>query len=138
MSKALNKGSVFVTDGVSVGSSYYIGGVLGYNDAEGSNYVSELKNEGTVKGYSYVGGVIGCNASGQIIVDAINNGNISGLDSVGGILGYYYCDDDMLLENTNNSGTITGRTAVGGIVGMGGRRVYVRTSQCRYWMCICQ
>ena len=24
----LNKGSVFVTDGVSVGSSYYIGGVL--------------------------------------------------------------------------------------------------------------
>lgn len=49
MSKALNKGSVFVTDGVSVGSSYYIGGVLGYNDAEGSNYVSELKNEGTVK-----------------------------------------------------------------------------------------
>lgn len=120
VSKALNKGSVFVTDGVSVGSSYYIGGVLGYNDAEGSNYVSELKNEGTVKGYSYVGGVIGCNASGQIIVDAINNGNISGLDSVGGILGYYYCDDDMLLENTNNSGTITGRTAVGGIVGMGG------------------
>ena len=95
MSKALNKGSVFVTDGVSVGSSYYIGGVLGYNDAEGSNYVSELKNEGTVKGYSYVGGVIGCNASGQIIVDAINNGNISGLDSVGGILGYYYCDDDI-------------------------------------------
>ena len=63
MSKALNKGSVFVTDGVSVGSSYYIGGVLGYNDAEGSNYVSELKNEGTVKGYSYVGGVIGCNAA---------------------------------------------------------------------------
>ena len=62
VSKALNKGSVFVTDGVSVGSSYYIGGVLGYNDAEGSNYVSELKNEGTVKGYSYVGGVIGCNA----------------------------------------------------------------------------
>ena len=120
VSKALNKGSVFVTDGVSVSSSYYIGGVLGYNDAEGSNYVSELKNEGTVKGYSYVGGVIGCNASGKIIVDAINNGNISGLDSVGGILGYYYCDDDMLLENTNNSGTITGRTAVGGIVGMGG------------------
>ena len=98
VSKALNKGSVFVTDGVSVGSSYYIGGVLGYNDAEGSNYVSELKNEGTVKGYSYVGGVIGCNASGQIIVDAINNGNISGLDSVGGILGYYYCDDDMLFR----------------------------------------
>ena len=92
-----------------------------------------------LKGYSYVGGVIGCNASGQIIVDAINNGNISGLDSVWGeILGYYYCDDDMLLENTNNSGTITGRTAVGGIVGIGGRRVYVRTSQCRYWMCICQ
>ena len=45
---------------------------------------SELKNEGTVKGYSYVGGVIGCNASGQIIVDAINNGNISGLDRCGG------------------------------------------------------
>lgn len=115
VSKALNKGSVFVTDGVSVGSSYYIGGVLGYNDAEGSNYVSELKNEGTVKGYSYVGGVIGCNASGKIIVDAINNGNISGLDSVGGILGVG--TSSKSIDNVLNTGTVQGRDQVGGIIG---------------------
>lgn len=115
VSKALNKGSVFVTDGVSVGSSYYIGGVLGYNDAEGSNYVSELKNEGTVKGYSYVGGVIGCNASGKIIVDAINNGNISGLDSVGGIIGVG--TSSKSIDNVLNTGTVQGRDQVGGIIG---------------------
>lgn len=117
---AVNKGDVSVTAGVSAGSSYYIGGVLGYNAAVGENYVSDLRNEGEVTGYSYVGGVIGCNVSGKAITDVVNEGNVSGLDSVGGILGYYYCNDDMVLENTKNSGDIKGRTAVGGIVGMGG------------------
>ena len=115
----------------SVSGNSTVGGIVGQNNGnisdgindgsiKGNELVGGICGQNKVNGYSYVGGVIGCNASGQIIVDAINNGNISGLDSVGGILGYYYCDDDMLLENTNNSGTITGRTAVGGIVGMGG------------------
>lgn len=118
--KAVNKGSVSVINGISTGNSYYIGGILGSNDADGENYVSDLRNEGEVTGYSYVGGVIGCNASGKAINDVANEGNVSGLDSVGGILGYYYCDDDMVLGNAKNSGDIKGRTAVGGIVGMGG------------------
>lgn len=128
------------------GQGIYVGGLMGYLDlqpavrSESGNYdtaeayIKNLVNNGDVKGYSYVGGIIGGTTyywdNGCYHVTATfeaiqNSGNISaGADYVGGIAGYLSGDVggvggslSWCIYDSNNQGSVSGNANVGGLFG---------------------
>ncbi len=110
-----------VFSGARTSTGDYVGALAGFIAADDNNKLSgHFKNECTVVGTKYVGGLIGQisgTATNYIVVDGLENiAKIAGSsDYVGGIFG---AAQFMKLENyVKNSGTISGANNVGGLIG---------------------
>ena len=83
-----------------------------------SGKVQNLTVSGSVKGHSYVGGVVGYNNGGTVTGCIFSgSGSVSGSYSVGGVVGRNF---DGTVENCYNTGSVNGSAdsrAVGGVVG---------------------
>ena len=109
-----NTGSV---SGRDSGTSNYVGGVVGYNISSGS--VENCYNTGSVSGNSYVGGVVGWNASGTV-KNCYNTGAVNSSGNyVGGVAGYNSGSSGGSgnVKNCYNTGTVSDGTTSGGVVG---------------------
>ncbi|MBQ6262079.1 MAG: InlB B-repeat-containing protein [Clostridia bacterium] len=99
-----------LSGGTVTGSDERTGGVIGYLDANGK--AEHVRNEGTVIGARYVGGLIGmakCEVNGLT-----NDGSVTGGEYAGGIAGY--CD--VVTACTNNGAVMSLTNGnIGGIVG---------------------
>ena len=109
-----------IVDG-TVNSTYnYAAGVCAkINGGQGSK-ITNCTNKATVKGVSYVGGVVGyCDGktvNGVIVSASKNYADITGTDhSVGGVIGGAL--DYSSVSNCSNDGAISGRHRVGGVLG---------------------
>ena len=108
--------SLGVTNGGTRGS-YYVGGVIGYNEGN----LNSAYNESIVSGYQYVGGIIGSNSNTSTLTNAVNAAAVTGRDQepqaiskyVGGLIG----SNGGNVTNGRNNGEITGNQYVGGLVG---------------------
>ena len=117
---------------VNAPDSSNIGGVAG-NVAIAGNFTFEsCKNEATVNGKDYVGGIVGCwndvrsdyySSYALTLQTFENTGNITGEDYVGGIAGQVNANNpdrysiSLTASDFKNSGSIVGGTYVGGIFG---------------------
>lgn len=98
-----------------------VGGLVGYN--EGS--VTNGRNNGTITGVKYVGGMVGSNEAGATLKNLVNDSSaaITGEQYVGGIAGdnagIITTGNEETDETVNliNRGTITGQQYVGGVAG---------------------
>lgn len=110
----------------------YVGGIMGYTDASGSTSMSNLKNEASIKGKDYVGGIIGSwNVSTRkysnytVNIDSFDNtGSVAGTgDYVGGLFGHMYFNEGnsytVFMTELHNSANISGKAYVGGLIGYG-------------------
>ena len=106
--------NVGVIDSYFKGSDY-IGGVCGYNHAEGDFSQATIENcynTGTVSGnFDTVGGV--CGSNGGKITGCYNTGTVSGNSNVGGVCGY----GTATIENCYNTGSVSGNIYIGGVCG---------------------
>lgn len=97
-------------------NSYYIGGLVGFND---SGTISDVYAAGNVsaKEHSYhVGGLVGYNDGGTIS-DVYAAGSVSASEDsyhVGGLIGY---NDTGTISGSYSSGNVNGTSYVGGLVG---------------------
>lgn len=113
-------------------ATYYVGGILGYNDSPGKLTMKRVYNNGRIqKGIQNVGGIIGCldNGSGPAELDQlINFGDVDYQDlNDGGMDGYEYggligeadmnSGSSLSLTNSSNYGNINGRFSLGGLIG---------------------
>ncbi|MBP5405149.1 MAG: hypothetical protein J6Y74_04305 [Clostridia bacterium] len=113
---------------------YYIAGVVGLLNPEKGSSVKQCKNDSSVIGNYYVGGIIGSlkikaddwNNWDVSVSDNENNGEISGSGNyVGGIFGsavgwsYSSYTHTITLSSCNNKKEISGNDYTGGIVGYG-------------------
>ena len=111
-----NTGSVenSYNTGTVTGTDDYVGGVVGYNISSGT--VENCYNTGSVSGNSYVGGVVGWNASGTV-TNCYNTGAVNSSGNyVGGVAGYN-SGSNGTVENCYNTGTVSDGTTSGGVVG---------------------
>ena len=100
------------------GSGNKVGGLLGTNTGS----VTNGRNNGTITGTNYVGGLVGDNASANsILTNLVNDSSaeILGEEYVGGIAGSNSgtITADEKNDNLVNRGSITGVQYVGGITG---------------------
>lgn len=102
------------TTGTATNASQYVGGLIGVN----SGNVSNGRNNGTITGTEYVGGMVGSNAAGSTLTNLVNDSSadITGEKYVGGIAGSN-AGTITADENLINRGSITGQNYVGGIAG---------------------
>ena len=84
----------------------YVGGIVGWNQ---SGTIKNCSFNGKVTGINSVGGISG---SAGTIMNSFNTGEVTGLQYVGGIIGY-----SGTIENCYNSGNIKGDLYVGGLGG---------------------
>lgn len=111
---------VIINDGtltdIDITNGQFIGGIVGYNNANAEILNSHNKQE--IKGGKYVGGIAGINNSligGEN--GSSNSGSVTGTgDYVGGIVGASKANKNTI-ENCNNSGDVSGASYVGGIAG---------------------
>lgn len=99
--------------------SEYVGGLVGTN----SGSVTNGRNNGTITGTNYVGGMVGNNADEHsILTNLVNDSSaeILGVEYVGGIAGKNRGTITADRENNNliNRGSITGHKYVGGVAGL--------------------
>lgn len=95
--------------GGTVKGSSYVGGLLG------KNYYAQISNcysNANVRGTNYLGGIVGYTTEG-IITQCFNAGLINGSTYIGGITGY--CNHE--LNYCYNAGAISGSSRLGGVVG---------------------
>lgn len=100
-----------------------VGGLVGTNTGS----VTNGRNNGTITGTNYVGGLVGDNADeNSILTNLVNDSSaeITGIENVGGIAGNNEgtittgkADDEDEKANLINRGSITGHTNVGGVAG---------------------
>lgn len=113
-------------------ATYYVGGILGYDDSSGKLIMKRVYNNGRIqKGIQNVGGIIGRldNGSGPAELDQlINFGDVDYQDlDDGGMNGYEYggligeadmnSGSPLSLTNSSNYGNIRGRFSLGGLIG---------------------
>lgn len=106
-----------VNKGIIQATGNYAGGIFG--KTEGNVSINDAKNENSVFGKEYVGGVVGAmtdRASGITLAD--NKGSVSGTRYVGGIVGDA---QDASLYNLTNSGSVMATVYFGGVAGIAGR-----------------
>ena len=97
-------------------------GLFGYLSTDGDNKgtVKDLSVSGSVKGNSYVGGVVGYNNGGTVtgcIFSGSGSVSVTGNNYVGGIVG----DNRGSVENCYNTGTVSGNSAISNVGGVVGR-----------------
>jgi hypothetical protein len=96
------------------GSSYFIGGLVGFNGGS----ISDCYSTGTVSGAGYVGGLTGYNAGS--ISQCYATGTVSGTSyCVGGLVG----SNGGSISNCNSTGAVSGGDGshyLGGLVGSNG------------------
>jgi len=101
---------------VSVTGSYYTAGLVGINYGSISNsYIT-----GTVKGYMYVGGLVGDQHVSSSISNSYSGGTVSGINHVGGLAGG---NTYGIISNSYSSSNVTGGVNskyVGGLAGHNG------------------
>lgn len=103
---------------IATDASEYVGGLIGSN----SGSVTNGRNNGTITGTNYVGGMVGNNAEHAQLTDLVNDSSasITGEQYVGGIAGSnagtITADEDN--DNLVNRGDITGYKYVGGVAGV--------------------
>ncbi|MGD0572346.1 MAG: GLUG motif-containing protein [Sedimentisphaerales bacterium] len=100
----------FSVSGLS--GSYYVGGLVGYNDGS----ISNCHSTGSVSGTSYVGGLVGFSVYGSIS-NCYSTGAVSGSFGsyyVGGLVGYNTLGN---ISNCYSTGLVSGSSDVGGLVG---------------------
>lgn len=101
------------------GTGNNVGGLVGVN----SGSVTNGRNNGTIAGTNYVGGLVGDNADEHsILTNLVNDSSaeILGVEYVGGIAGKNRGTITADRENNNliNRGSITGHKYVGGVAGL--------------------
>ena len=97
-----------------------VGGIIGYNSGTVTNSSSLIP----VYGNNDVGGFIGYNDRGAVLINDYSTGSVSGFTTVGGFIGY----NNALLDGNNNiystgtlnSNSIFGGAFFGGFVGVNG------------------
>ena len=97
----------------SVSGSYYVGGLVGYNNPGGN--VSNSYSTSSVDGDYYVGGLVGYNNYGTVDCYYYSTCSVHGnYESIGGLLGYNY---HGTVSNSWAYGDVSGGSEVGGLVG---------------------
>lgn len=99
------------------------GGVVGYasgTDNDGTT-ISNVRNNASVTGSSYTGGIVGSANGIFAIIDSVNAGGIMGFDGVAGILGAMTNNANVTITSCQNSGTITSSPESNGVAGIIGR-----------------
>ena len=96
-------------------ASKNVGGLVGSN----SGCVTNGRNNGTITGTNYVGGMVGDNAENSQLTDLVNDSSasITGEQYVGGIAGSNAGTISATDTNLINRGSITGQQYVGGVAG---------------------
>jgi hypothetical protein len=117
ITKSANSGNVTGTDSTS---TVYIGGIVGLATGAGVT-ISEVSNTGQLTGGNSIGGIIGEQSGGAVLIQATNSGAIITNNSNatnrsgGGITGYL---NNGRIESSSNRGAVTGDTMnLGGIAG---------------------
>ncbi|MCX5847207.1 MAG: filamentous hemagglutinin N-terminal domain-containing protein [Deltaproteobacteria bacterium] len=110
ISDSYNTGAV-----IGNASSYYVGGLVGYN--QGGGTISNAYNTGSVDGYFYVGGLAGV-CEGGVISNSYNTGNVTGDWIVGGLVGQLSSGETSgAINDSYNTGGVSAPDVVGGLVG---------------------
>lgn len=99
------------------------GGVVGYasgTDNDGTT-ISNVRNNASVTGSSYTGGIVG-SANGIVsFTDCENTGNIFGFDGTAGVLGAMTNNANVTITSCQNSGTVSSSPESNGVAGIIGR-----------------
>lgn len=95
-----------------------VGGFIGHTWTSANlKFQNGTYNEGTVKGYSHLGGLVGAADSPVTVTDSGNKGAVTGVHSeIGGIAGVF-SSISVTCTNAVNTGTVTGGKTVGGFAG---------------------
>ncbi|MGA4854080.1 filamentous hemagglutinin N-terminal domain-containing protein [Acinetobacter haemolyticus] len=103
--------------------SKYVGGLVGLNAS--NNIINGSYATGLVKGNLDVGGLVGRNDG--IVTNSYSTSVVEGSTSVGGLIGYH----SGTVEHSYSSGAVTGTNNVGGLIGESSPWNTVITSS--YW-----
>ncbi len=107
---------------------YGVGAFVGEVEKNATVTIKGVKNNATVEGTNYVGGLVGSigrlGVSGMyptlIIDNSSNTGSVSGVESVGGLVGESGTDSTLTISNSSNIGIVKGTGTslfIGGLVG---------------------
>ena len=102
-------------EGGSVQGYYFVGGLVGFSDANST--VSNSYTTVSVKGDNYVGGLVGKNEDSSSINNSYTTGSAKGNNYVGGLLGI---NNNSTVSNSYATGPVNNGasgTNVGGLVG---------------------
>lgn len=99
ISHSINQGNILTT-------KHYIGGIVGYTEANSITKIEYSYNSGAISGKMYVGGIVGCNM--VEVSNCYNVGMIIGNRNVGGIVGYNHGTkkQSSIVFNCYNTGNI--------------------------------
>jgi len=98
-----------VVDVNVVGSRYCVGGLAGANLGD----VTACYSTGAVSGFGAVGGLLGSNEGGAIVIDCRDGGAVNGTESIGGLVG----QNSGCLSHCYSISAVRGSSDVGGLVG---------------------
>ena len=96
------------------------GGVVGYasgTDNDGT-IISNVRNNASVTGSSYTGGIVGIANGIFAITDSANAGGIMGFDGVAGVLGAMTNNANVTITSCQNSGTVSSSPESNGVAGI--------------------
>lgn len=100
-----------------------VGGIVGYSSGTSGNgtVISNVKNNASVTGSNYAGGIVGRASGIFAITDSSNAGGIMGLDGVAGVLGAMTNNANVTITSCQNSGTVSSSPESNGVAGIVGR-----------------
>lgn len=100
-----------------------VGGIVGYSSGTSGNgtVISNVKNNASVTGSNYTGGIVGRASGIFAITDSSNAGGIMGLDGVAGVLGAMTNNANVTITSCQNSGTVSSSPESNGVAGIVGR-----------------
>jgi hypothetical protein len=110
------------SSGNVIGTSQYIGGLVGYNQSNitSSSAIGNVTGKNSSDVYqNYVGGLVGYNTTSNITSSYHTTGKVMGLDYVGGLVGQNQgtSSPTYTINTSYASGEVEGRNYVGGLVG---------------------
>ncbi|HBW05507.1 MAG TPA: hypothetical protein DEF02_02810, partial [Clostridiales bacterium] len=99
-----------------------VGGVVGYASGTSGNgtVISNVKNNASVTGSNYTGGLVGRASGNFAIIDSSNAGGIMGFDGVAGVLGAMTNNANVTITSCHNSGTVSSSPESNGVAGIVG------------------
>lgn len=99
------------------------GGVVGYasgTDNDGT-IISNVRNNASVTGSNYTGGIVGRANGIFAITDSANAGGIMGFDGTAGVLGAMTNNANVTITSCQNGGTVSSSPESNGVAGIIGR-----------------